>query len=105
PHIASRRPGEEHVQLGHGLLQELEGRDEHVRALDELRLEALAPADAVLLEGADDEAGRRQPERLARSRLRLGGYKREMLEGDPDRNPEDPFGSDARRQSAPLPAL
>ena len=51
------------MQLGDLDRDALERRDEHVRALDELRLEALVPADAVLLERADDEGVRGQVER------------------------------------------
>ena len=66
--------------------------------LIELRLEPFAPADAVLLERADDERVSREPERRARGGAPLGVDEREVLEVDPDRDRVDALGLDAGRE-------
>ena len=74
-HVASRGAGEQEHRLGDPLAQLLGDGEQHVRALDQLRLEPVAPADAVLLERADDERGLGKPERAAgvRPTLRVRG--------------------------------
>ena len=57
-HVAARGAGEQHDELRHRAREPLDRVEQHVRPLDQLRLEPVAPADAVLLERADDEARR-----------------------------------------------
>ena len=61
----AREQNDEVVELAGG---DLERCDEHVGALDRLRLEPLGHPDAVLLERADDERVLRQAEQLAAPR-------------------------------------
>ena len=72
--------------------------EQHVRALDQLRLEALVPADSVLLERADDERCPRQPEGLACPDPLLGRSRVEHVDVDPDRDPVDFRRVDSRLQ-------
>ena len=85
--VAARGAREQDVELGDVTARPAERRDEHVRALDQLRLEALAPADPVLLERPDDERVRGKPSAGTRGHAALGVDEREVLDVDPDRDP------------------
>ena len=81
---------------------EREGLDEHVRALDCLRLVAVAHPDPVLLERADDERVGIEAERRTGAGPPLGVAEREALELDPDRDPVDATHVDAGRDDEQL---
>ena len=87
PHVPARRAGEKHDEVGDLAPSAVERLDEHVRALDRLRLEALAESHAVLLERADDERLGRKPERGPCGATLPGAAERKAVELDPDRDP------------------
>ena len=89
PNVAACEPGEEHDELGDRRVQPLEGCDEQVRPLDELRLEPLSQTDAVLLKRADDERRLRQAECLTCASPFIFAGERKAREVDADRDPED----------------
>ena len=74
-------------ELGHSIAKTLDRREQHVRPLDQLRLEAVAPPYAVLLEGARGRRRSRQLEwrRAARRSSRVAG--RQALHVDAYRDP------------------
>ena len=74
------------MQLGDLGRDPLECRNENVRPLHELRLEAFVPADAVLLERADHEGVRGQVERGTGCDAALRRDEWEMLDVDSDRD-------------------
>jgi hypothetical protein len=90
------RPGQQDEELRDVPHQALADVEEDVRPLDQLRLEPLAPADAVLLEGADDECRVRQPELPSSFRARRLVTPPEPRRVDADRDPEHLRGCDAR---------
>ena len=55
--ISPSRPGQQDGELGNASVELLQRGQQHVRPLDQLRLEPVAPAHAVLLERADHECG------------------------------------------------
>src|SRR5512134_3685200 len=98
PREATSGPGQQHDELWGARPKRLERGHEHVRALDQLGLQALAPPDSVFLERADDELLRAEIERAPRRRAAIGVDLREVLEIDADRNAEDARGIDAGRE-------
>src|SRR5207253_2484442 len=84
---------------GNGRMHAAQRLDEHVRALDVLRLGTRTPAHAVLVERPDDEGVAGQPERRPRGGASPGRLWREVPQVDPDRDPEDLRGVDAARQN------
>ena len=87
-------PRQQHMQLGDQLAQPGERPHQRVRALDRLGLASLAPADGVLLEGADDERVLGQAELSAHRAAGLRRARAEVRELDADRDPEDLRGVD-----------
>src|SRR6185437_3613241 len=87
--ITAGGPGQKHGEIRNALPHQLERRDERVGALDLLGLESFPPADAVLLERADDESRLRQCELATRVGASLRIDERKVLDVDADRDPKD----------------
>jgi hypothetical protein len=96
--IAASRAGQEHDQPWDRFVDPSKRGDEDIRTLDQLRLEALAPADTVLLERADDERVPGEPEARPCRGTALTRRDGKVLEVDSDRYEVDRARLDAGLQ-------
>ena len=95
-HVAARGAREEDDEPLELAVDEGERLDEHVGALDRLRLGPVPHPDAVLLERADDERVGVEAELGPGGVAPAGVGEREAVELDPDRDPVHPRRVDAR---------
>lgn len=93
--VASGGSAEEDVEGGDVVAEAGEGLGEDVGAFDELGFEAVAPAFAVFLEGADDEGVGGDAKGGAGAAFGFGGLGREKIEVDADGDAVELFGGDA----------
>ena len=94
-HVPARGTCEQHVQLGYRASRRNHRLDEHVRPLDQLRLEALPPTHAVLLERPHEERVVRETETAALRGPRARATQGKAVDVDPDGDREHPLLRDA----------